>query len=323
MSDTPHRFQDLLARIKREARVKSCFAADSSCSDSIVKAHSIQNNRILARIADNGEVIQLKVDVWDEGFGIAPRRVGRRVASVATNFCGEHDTKIFLPIEGRNYAPGDLEQEFLFAYRSFARDYHAKLEQINMLRATRDKFDTFEAKEYLNTALLASETTLREMEVNRLRLNQARSSSDFKQIYTYRAEFCKPCPIAVSSCFAPELDLNGNVVNSLGDLNTSLNYLMLTVFPQESKTHALISCFRKDKKDLTFVPKQILSRTKAEQKVIMSNMILAYIENLFISPAWWGDKPSATQEAICKIFCKTITSGNKIFENMADLNLLE
>ena len=181
MSDTRRRFQVLLGQLKREARTKSCFAVDNNCSDNIVKAHSIQNNRILTRIADNGEVIQLKEDIGDEGFGIAPRLVGRRVASVATNFCGMHDTSIFLPIEQRDFAPGDLEQEFLFAYRAFAREYHAKLEQTYMFKAALNMFDAPETKDMFNTALLGSEATLREMEANRIRLNQVRSSSDFKQ----------------------------------------------------------------------------------------------------------------------------------------------
>jgi hypothetical protein len=322
MSDTRQKFQALLRQLKREARTKGCFAIDNNCSDNIVKAHSIQNNRILTRIAHNGDVIQLKEHIGDQGFGIAPRLVGRRVASVATNFCGMHDTNIFLPIEQRDYATGDLEQEFLFAYRAFAREYHVKLEQTDMFRAALNKFDAPETKDMFNTALLGSEVTLREMEANRIRLNQARSNSDFRQIHTYRAELRTPCPIAVSSCFAPELDLDGNVVNSLGSLNTSLKHLMLTVFPQASKTHVLISCFRTDKNDLAFVPKQILSRTKEEQQIIISNMILAYVENLFISPAWWESKPKATQEAISKIFCETVTSENMIFENMSDLNLL-
>lgn len=329
MSDTRQRFQALHGKLKREARNKSCFAVDNNCSSNIIKAHSIQNNRILNRIADNGEVIQLKEDIGDEDFGITPRRVGKRVASVATNFCGMHDTNIFLPIEQRDFAPGDLEQEFLFAYRAFAREYHVKHEQVRMFRAfARENqqvkmFDAAEKRYLLNTALLGSETTLQEMEANRIRLNQARASSGFKQIHTYRSEFRIPCPIAASACFAPERDLDDNVVNSLGDLNTSLKYLMLTVFPQGSKTHVLLSCFRTDKKDLNFVPKQILSRTKSEQKVIFSNMLLAYVENFFISPVWWGEKPEATQEVISKIFRETITSDNKIFENMTDLNLLE
>lgn len=323
MSDQRQSFQQLLGQLKREARTKNCFAVDGNCSENIIRAHSIQNNRILTRLADNGKVIQLKEDISKEGFGIAPRLIGRRVASAATNFCGRHDTNIFLPIEQRDFTPGDLEQEFLFAYRAYAREHHAKLEQTLMLKAALKKLDAPDTKDMLNTALLGSEATLQEMEANRIKLNQARSSSDFKQIHTYRAEFRLPCPIAVSSSFALEHDLNGNLINNLGDLHASLKPLALTVFPQGSKTYVLISCLRRDKKDYSFISKQILSRTKAEQKVIISNMVLAYVENLFISPAWWGDKPRETQEAISRLFHETIASDNKIFLNMPAINLLE
>ena len=323
MNDPGQGFQQQLKQLFREARTKSCFAVDSNCSENIIRAHSVQNNRILARLADNGEVIQLTGGIGEEGFGITPRRVGRRVASVATNFCGMHDTNIFLPIEQRDFTPGDLEQELLFAYRAYAKEYHAKLEQSLVFKAALNKFDALETKDMFTTALTGSEVTLQEMESNRIILNRALSCSDFKQIHTYRAEFRQPCPIAVSSSFALEHDLNGKVLNNLGDLKGSLKPLTLTVFPQASKTYVLISCFRKDKKDCSFIPNQILAGTKAEQRVVISNMVIAYVENLFISPAWWGNKPRETQEAISKLFCETISSDNKIFLNMSAVNLLE
>lgn len=323
MSRAGKSLQQIIGQVRREGRTKSCFAADSNCSNTIVKAHSIQNNRILTRLADNGEVIQLKDVIREEGFGIAPRLVGRRVASVATNFCGMHDTNIFLPIEQSDYTPGDIQQEFLFAYRAYAREFHVKLEQTLMFKAALKKLDTPAEKDMMTDGLLGAEITLKEMEANRTILNQARQSSDFSQIHTYRAEFRLPCPIAASSSFALEHDLNGNVVNDLGDLNTSLKPLTLTVFPQHTKTHVLISCFRKNKKDYSFIPKQILSRAKTEQKIIFSNMILAHVENLFISPTWWESKPKETQESISRRFVETSASDNQAFSNMLYVNLLE
>ena len=64
-----------------------------------------------------------------------------------------------------------------------------------MFRAALNKYDAAVTKDMFNTALLGSETTLREMEANRIRLNQARSSSDFKQIHAYRSEFRKQRPV--------------------------------------------------------------------------------------------------------------------------------
>ena len=323
MSSTGNRLQQIIGEVRREGRTKSCFAADSNCSNTIVKAHSVQNNRILTRLADNGEVIQLKHDIREEEFEIAPILVGRRAASVATNFCGMHDTSIFLPIEQRNYTPGDFQQEFLFAYRAYAREYHVKLEQTIMFKSALEKLDTPSQKKIIADGLQRSEIALKEMEPYRTVLNQARQSSDYTQIHTYRAEFRLPCPIAASSSFALEHDLNGRVVNDLDDLNTPLKPLMLTVFPQDTKTHVLISCFRKDKKDYACIPKQILSCTKAEQKIIISNIILAHIENLFISPSWWESRPKETQASISTRFSETITSDNQALSNMLCVNLLE
>jgi hypothetical protein len=323
MSSTANRLQQFIGEVRREGRSKTCFAADGNCSSTIVKAHSIQNNRILTRLADNGEVIQLKHDIRKEEFEIAPMLVGRRVASVATNFCGMHDANIFLPIEQHNYTPGDFQQEFLFAYRAYAREYHVKLEQAIMFKYALKKLDTTSGKEVIADGLQGTEIALKEMEPYRTIFNQARQRSDFTQIHTYRAEFRLPCPIAASSSFALEHDLNDRLVNDLGDLNTSLKPLMLTAFPQDTKTHVLISCFRKDKKDYACIPKQILSRTKAEQKIIISNIILAHVENLFVSPSWWESKPKSTQASILNRFSETIASDGQALSNMLCINLLE
>lgn len=323
MKSTGNRLQQFIREVRREGRTKSCFAADTNCSNAIIFAHSVQNNRILTRLADNGEVIQLKHDNRDGEFEIAPMLVGRRVASVATNFCGMHDTNIFLPIEQCNYSPGDFRQEFLFAYRAFAREYHVKLEQTRMFKSALEKLNTPAQKKIIADGLQGSEIALMEMKLYRTFLNTALQNSAFTQIHTYRAEFWLPCPIAVSSCFALEHDLNGHVVNDLGDLNSTLKPLMMTVFPQGAKTHVLISCFRKHKKDYAWIPKQIFSRSKTEQKIIISNIILAHIENLFISPSWWENRTTETQASILKRFSETILSDNQALTNILFVNLFE
>jgi len=80
----------------------------------------------------DGLVIQLQPIDNDGEFAIDIEKIGRKVATISTNFCGFHDTKLFLPIESRDYRKNNKEQEFLFAYRAFAREYHAKREVKNV-----------------------------------------------------------------------------------------------------------------------------------------------------------------------------------------------
>jgi hypothetical protein len=59
---------------------------------------------------------------------------GRKVATTFTGFCGHHDTTIFNPIENFDYEKGNKEQDFLFAYRALAKEYHSKKSVGNIYR---------------------------------------------------------------------------------------------------------------------------------------------------------------------------------------------
>jgi hypothetical protein len=321
MNTAGRKFQEFIKPLRREARIKRCFAESCDCSEDIKMAHSVQNNRILTRLANEGEVIQLKEDIGESGFGIAPRLIGRKVASVATNFCGVHDTKIFVPIEKYGYRPLCAEQEFLFAYRAFAREYHVKLEQTRFYQAALKRITAPDAKRMFMDGLRNSEATLKEMEADRGILNQALLCSDFKQIDTCRLVFRAVPTIAVSSSFALEHDLNGRQINCLGDMETPLKQLMLTVFPEGANTYVLLSYFRRHKKLYSPFFKQISTRTMPEKKVIISNMILAHVENMFMSPIWWARKGNGFQEAVSSLFHRTIASDDGALSTLRDINL--
>ena len=53
----PQNIPRLYKEMRKKAQFKECIYPDKSCcSEKIIKAHSIQNNKILARISDNGKV---------------------------------------------------------------------------------------------------------------------------------------------------------------------------------------------------------------------------------------------------------------------------
>lgn len=53
----PANFARNYKEMRKASRIKECIYPDhSSCSERIINAHSIQNNKILAKISDNGKV---------------------------------------------------------------------------------------------------------------------------------------------------------------------------------------------------------------------------------------------------------------------------
>lgn len=88
--------QSIIERGLKAGHIKQCIHPDQSkCSGNIIKAHSIQNNRILNKIGRNGEVYMVKSVMTRHSFRMRFKLIGRKVATTFTGFCGLHD-KILL-----------------------------------------------------------------------------------------------------------------------------------------------------------------------------------------------------------------------------------
>ncbi|MBD1880750.1 hypothetical protein [Coleofasciculus sp. FACHB-T130] len=312
-------FRKLLNTLKRESRVKECFCASDECS-SVIKAHSVQNNKILREIATDGLVVQLKPEDLDGNFIIESEEIGRKIATVSTNFCGFHDTKIFLPIESKDYRKNDKQQEFIFAYRAFAREYHLKREAKNLYENAR-KAAREDNKHFFDLVLKGTNNTLRQLEKEKEKLNTALKKSDFGIFGTHIIEFHGNYQIAASSLFAIKEDLQGNPINDLSDLDQELKWIFLSVFPQKSKTLVLLSFYKKNRKLFSFIRNQLMKKSLQEQKLIISNILLCHVENLVLSPRVWEKLLPEKQDAVKRIFLKTITCSENRLSNIRDINL--
>jgi hypothetical protein len=312
-------FNQLFRSLARESRVKECFCVGDECSSSIIKAHSVQNNRILRQIAEEGYVIQLKPKDIDGNFAIKSEEIGKKIATVSTNFCGFHDTKIFLPIELKDYQKNNKEQEFLFAYRAFAREYHVKREATNLLSNAKKlpKVD----ENYLDLALRGSSLTLQQMEKEKIWWNNALRNLDFDKIGTCVIEFYGHYQIAASSAFAVEYDLQRNQINDFSNLTKDLKFTFLSVFPQGNKTFVLLGFYRKDKKLFSFLNSQIKKRNISEQKIIISNLLLSHVENLVLSPRVWNKLLEEQQDFVRQMFLTTVDSFENNLSNLKNVNL--
>ncbi|SDJ53004.1 hypothetical protein [Paenibacillus naphthalenovorans] len=312
---------------------EGCFHADENCSERIIKAHSIQNNKILNKISENGEVLMFGNDI-DESLGLKSimKKEGRKRATTFTGFCGHHDTTIFNPIENLDYQIGNKQQEFLFAYRALAHEYHAKKSTVEMYKKmleliSREEYSElnkiFEhqgppSPEHLafmrmmfSAALEGSEDAENRLEIARSRMNGFLDTGNFEEVITEVIEFPEEYHIATSATVIIEKDLEGATVNDLSDFETALAPLFVTVFPQNNKTYVLLSYLKRNRRRFQFIGNQILNKSVPEKKVIISNLLISYIENIAISPIKWRLLSHEIQNKITVAFLNTATQVEK------------
>ena len=125
--------------MEKESRRKQCLHPDKdNCTEKIIHAHSIQNNKILKKISDNG-MVYMPYPKPDEMFDEVISKRGRKEATTFTGFCGYHDKVLFAPIEDHSFDKSPLHV-FLYTYRCFAVEYHKRQEQVDYYKRLKDKF---------------------------------------------------------------------------------------------------------------------------------------------------------------------------------------
>jgi hypothetical protein len=314
-------------QLRRNLYHKECFHKDGNCSPTLVNAHSIQNNRILKSISRNGFVMYFSFSLKDISRTLYElKEVGRKKATTFSGFCKYHDQEIFKPIELQDYKKGNAEQEFLFAYRALAREYHAKKTAKNIsakiyelfnkkdLNGIQEIFPSFhnqkdnyyeEEAELQGAYLKGINESITRMDRYRGAMNINLEKKRFHKIQTDVIELPEEYKVGVSSMFCIEKDLEGRTVNDFKNPYFPLAPLFLTAFPQNGKTFILFSYFKKNKDTYSFIREQVSAESVSRQKTIVSNIIVIHAENFAVSPESWDKLPPEKQEIFLKYFQET------------------
>ena len=102
-----------------QATLSRCLAPGGECDQEGIRAHSVQNSRVLDRLQRDGHVVAPKMDIsFQGGPRSAFEEVGRNIATTFHGLCAEHDASIFRPIDTAAIRVDDPEHLFLLSYRA-------------------------------------------------------------------------------------------------------------------------------------------------------------------------------------------------------------
>lgn len=329
-------------RLRNELLPKICIYNDNNCEKNIIKAHSVQKNRILNSISENGEVLKFSHDSMSEKLVVKALAVGKKKASTFTGFCKYHDMHIFQPIEITEYESSNLEQQFLYAYRAFSYDYYAKyyqsilFDKLLAVYSNHDsefllkyfKFEPPNTNDFFNHFIdyygrLSEEAkdSLKQMEKLRMAFNTNLLKNRFFKIKTYEIRFNDKFEIAASGAPTVDYDLNGNMINDLPRLHSYLSFMFITVFPQQNNTVILLSCLKNDYAKYSRFFKQIERLSEKKKRVVISVLLVCYLENIYMSPRLWNCLNNYEKSMIEQTFHTTIDSHPMDLYNDLDFSI--
>lgn len=303
-------YADMLRDYKAYSGVKYCFHPEKcKCSPNIVKAHSVQKERVLAQLEElvNGNNLIYTLDeVADNDFtinGLNP--IGKKKASIFTGFCGYHDKFLFKSIEDREFL-GSTEQLFFFAYRAFAHGYHQLLESSKYWQSNSPLVRLY-PKHYSNAQITGINFRLSGFDKYKTILDNSVVKSDF-DVLRHHYRIVKPfVPLASCSVLSPFYTYRNIFLNPA----IHHSYVILNVIPDTDQTIISLSNFRADKVG-SILFEEFKTLTDDEFTEAISSLILYCTTNTFFSPSFWNRIPDMMKAAIYDDINFSVYHGDKI-----------
>ena len=309
--------------------LKMCLMNDRDCSKRIIRAHSIQNSFIIDKIQEENHVCMFDYKNKDL------KKIGRKIAGVFKGFCSFHDNEIFKKIDfNKNTQINTLtnEQYTLFHFRAVANEYWLKLNSRNL----------FYNDDLLKNHVQKSGLNLKKDEMNKVLKSPYRKgvikgnnlaiddTSPFvesckcqikKKKYhltkSFHFIFKKPCHFAVNSHTSPIVDFKDNIINKLNAPVGSVKFLAINLFPNNEKTHLILTWHKKFDIDIKNLVKQFNEMDLERKKIQISKFIIAHSENIIFNPSFINLKDQKWRDNFNKMFLET-TNPHKLFFRLGD-----
>ncbi len=292
-----------MIKLKKKTVNKKCLYF--GCSGPAIKAHSIQKEKVLSKLAENGKVMVL--DIPKNIITMEPK--GKMQASIFTGMCSKHDGEVFKAIDTQDYDIKNKEQEILFAYRAFVRELHTKKSSRNTSLALVISFHEFGITniESIQARTEGLSWALRDLDAYSSYFQSCIQKDGCKKLFTYHIQFETEFGIAVSSAISFPHDFLGNRLGHLDyDLGTRSKPLFVTIFPQSGKTNVLLSMFDEDAGFYSFIENQLIQKSQDKQKQLLTNLIVENCENLALSPKYWNRLSDKTKDSILSAYLRNI-----------------
>ncbi|EZH64724.1 hypothetical protein DH09_19590 [Bacillaceae bacterium JMAK1] len=272
-------------KLRKDSRIKQCLHPyKEACSEKIIKSHSIQNNKILKKIATKGKVF-MPSPKDDNPFAVMTE-YGRKEATIFTGFCGYHDKTVFQPIEDSLFN-NSKEHIFLYTYRCFAVEYHKKQEVVNMGQQLFMKKPSLLSLSKWENPYGGLQMAINDFGPVKNQFDKALLDKDFDILTSVVWKFNQSAKFAGTGFEAMTKDLQGNNIQDLLNPDILAKHIFVVVFPDGDKTYCIISWLKANDDLFSGYYQQLIHLNEQEQKNYINNVLPMISENITINTEAW------------------------------------
>lgn len=305
-------------KAQKEDYATRCLHPSMDCEEKPIRAHSIQNARVLDLIQTDGHVRMPQYKLVNGEPVMKFEKVGRNEASTFTGLCSKHDIELFKAIDTDPLDVDKCEHLRQLAYRSVMREMHTHLGNGERAWAMHEAFckeqklDPNEA--VTGASLLFVDHNKKAQEVYRYRrkhfdkLAKEGKSADLRHLII-EMDNQKPV-LAASSLFSTGFTEEGDIIGP------TLNIVPLN----ETKTVAIISYPAEQETAVKASLAKVFDADEKTLKYELSKLVIQRVENFTLSPSHYDTWPECKQARVLHEFEASLKEPKEIADH-PDLNI--
>lgn len=301
--------QEVITGVRDAYSAKYCLhPTKAECSGNIIRAHTLQRNGCLSKIAKGGRVYTFKdnnvADIKKVDGVLAPKLVGVLSASTFTGLCGHHDNKLFEPIEKYPFV-SSTHHVFLLAYRHLCMEVFTKraaMETAPLFRSM-DRGRPHPLQQMLqgfaDDMFRGMRAGLKDAEKVKDGYDKALVAGDFSAMKYYVVRINETPEVMCCGGFFPTHDFDGNVLQTLDDPAVTPGHLAFSIIAT-NVGGAIVLGWLGDNPAGEALVKSLHTQADADVPHSAVRFMFEFFENNYLSPAWWDGLPEDTRMAIRK-----------------------
>jgi len=282
------RFFDL-----QKKQFERCLHVGFDCDEKPIRAHSIQNSKILDLLQrDNHVIAPLPYVDPATGPRVKLKSIGRNDASTFTGLCAKHDKELFRLADTEPLDTNNATQLAQLAYRAVMRELHVCVEgayRIDLLHQQHIR-DGLVDKDTPSPSTVFWDKGWRVIRYRGVHFDKPMAAGKNPPLIHRIVELKDQSPtLAAASLFSVEIDAKGDIIGPA-----------LTVAPVDTeKTVAIISFPRKQEAKVEEHLSALLNATEpAEKKRELSRLIIERVENFVLSPPFHDSMPEEKEKRV-------------------------
>lgn len=298
-----------VSRLYREFQKGYCShpeASPDTCSDKIVRAHTVQRRGGIAAIAESGHVISAKSamqDLFKNNGAFVPRKVGVRSASTFMGFCAKHDNSMFQPVEKQSFTLTP-QSCFLLGFRASSYELFAKRAEVRSIPRMRE-FDSgrpfgFQCQwqEEMNLREYGAKLGLADLERWKRRHDRIFLNGRFEEYRYVGVTFSSILPVVGCGAFHPEFDFAGNPLQRIDCGDEILEHVSFNFTVLDGRSVLVIGWLGEHKGPAEAFGRSFMDVADGQKANLGIQLAVEHLENIYFRPSWWDGLSNGIRKAL-------------------------